>query len=165
MKQRKSSLTILFLLTLLWSATLGWGMALAVEYPTTVAQIPNNYQLGQELYLKNCSSCHVAIPPEVLPTETWRKLLQKPQEHYGKKLLPLKGLDLQLTWNYLSTFSRPLRTNEPMPTYVGQSRYFKILHPRVEFPEPLTNQSCYGCHPGAQKFDYRSVSPQWENAP
>ncbi|MGL5805822.1 MAG: cytochrome C, partial [Xenococcaceae cyanobacterium] len=43
----------------------------------------NNIQLGQELYLQNCSSCHIPIAAEVLPTDTWRALLSNPQKHYG----------------------------------------------------------------------------------
>jgi hypothetical protein len=70
-----------------------------------------------------------------------------------------------LIWDYVKTFSRPLSTDEPKPFYVGQSRYFKALHPRVTFTEPITNKNCIVCHPGVKDFDFRSLTPEWENSP
>jgi mono/diheme cytochrome c family protein len=50
----------------------------AIEDNGTVDRIPDRYQLGQQLYLENCATCHIGLPPQVLPTETWRRLLQDP---------------------------------------------------------------------------------------
>ncbi len=183
-KQPQRSPLVLLLLIVLWSVALGWGMALAIDPLGDVSNpkskialhssddslnlksvdpVPSNLQIGQELYLENCSSCHIPIPPAVLPTETWRKLLQEPQQHYGKKLPPLVRISQLLIWEYVKTFSRTLDQDEPMPIYMEQSRYFKALHPQVELPNPLTHRSCIICHPGAKKFDYRSLTPEWEN--
>jgi Dihaem cytochrome c len=88
-KRGSRSLLILILL-LLWSLCLGWGLAQAVEPAKpgvvgTVDVVSDRYKFGQELYLENCATCHIAIPPAVLPTETWRDLLQD-SEHYGVEL-------------------------------------------------------------------------------
>ncbi len=42
-------------------------------------------------------SCHIAIPPTVLPTQTWRNLLEDPQ-HYGATLKPLVDPPRILVW-------------------------------------------------------------------
>lgn len=162
---RATRRTLFFWLTFFASLVLGWNAAVAIEYSQSVDPVADSYQIGREIYLKNCSGCHAAIPPEVLPTDTWRKLLQNPQKHYGKKLPELISFDARLIWNYLKDFSRPLAQDEPVPMYAYQSRYFKALHPRVELPNPPTELSCQSCHPGAQKFDYRTLAPEWENSP
>lgn len=131
----------------------------------TVDAVPARFQLGKELYLENCASCHIALPPEVMPSETWRRLLLEPQEHYGQKLEPMIGPSLRVTWNYLSTFSRPSLEKEAIPYRVAESRFFKALHPRVKFPQPVKIGSCVTCHPGVSQFNYRTLTPEWEDSP
>jgi hypothetical protein len=118
-------------------------------------QTVSNIELGQDIYLKNCSSCHIPIAAEVLPIETWRALLSNPQQHYGQSLPKMVGLTQYLMWQYLSANSRSLLKDEPLPMYVANSRYFKALHPQVELPKPANIQTCTSCHPNASKLDYR----------
>lgn len=178
-KRSRRSVAVLILLLLVWSICLGWGLALitnATVTPNSIAQsspakigtldpVPARYQLGQELYLENCGSCHVALPPEVMPTETWRRLLQEPDQHYGQQLQPLIGPSVVLMWNYLQTYSRPFAEGEPIPYRVSESRFFKALHPQVDLPQSVKPGSCVSCHPGVAQFDYRSLTAEWENSP
>jgi mono/diheme cytochrome c family protein len=167
------------LLPLFCSGLLGWGLAqLALSQilpaqpppsgpsftPTeTVDVVPERYQLGQQLYLENCAGCHVGLPPAVLPSQTWAGLLQEPQ-HYGATIKPLVEPQLKIAWKYVSTYSRPIDKNEPVPYQVRKSRYFKALHPKVNFTTPPSVNSCITCHPAAAQFNYRRLSPEWENA-
>jgi mono/diheme cytochrome c family protein len=187
--RRRSPLVLLFLL-LVWSILLGWGISLAVQPPqpisansqSQIAEVQNSqlktqdaigtvdpvtkrHQLGQELYLANCSSCHIALSPAVLPTSSWQKLLEELNQHYGKQLPPIVSFDLIAIWEYLKAYSRPLIANEKTPYRVSASRYFKALHPRVELPRPTTMNSCITCHPGATKYNFRQLTPEWENSP
>jgi hypothetical protein len=132
----------------------------------TVDPVTQKYQLGQELYLQNCSTCHIAIPPGVLPTEAWAKLLQQ-EEHYGTKVTPLTRPSILLVWQYLQHFSRRLtqREGESVPDRLQFSRYFKALHPNVKFTQPIEIGGCVTCHPGAAKFNFRTLTPEWENSP
>jgi hypothetical protein len=135
------------------------------EETGTVDPVAPRYQLGKELYLENCASCHVPLPPEVLPSETWRRLLLEPQQHFGQQLKPLIGPSLILLWDYLRTYSRPEEAKKPLPYRISESPYFKALHPRVKVPQPVKPASCVICHPGASQFNYRRLSPEWENSP
>lgn len=178
----------MLLLILVWSICLGWGVTLALEAPTkpltvetpakpnfvaqatpeetgTVDPVAPRYQLGKELYLENCATCHVPLPPEVLPSETWRRLLLEPQQHYGQQLKPLIGPSLITMWNYLLAYSRPEEPKKPLPYRISESLYFKALHPRVKFPQPVKPANCITCHPGASEYNYRRLSPEWENSP
>lgn len=192
---KKRSPWVLLLLLLLWSICLGCGLGLAMDVKNnpslppftqagteevsplpkgdevafaalggTVDPVPSRYQLGQQLYLENCSTCHIALPPAVLPSETWRNLIQD-EEHYGKKLQPLIGPSILIMWEYLRTFSRSPEPTEKLPYRVSESRYFKALHPRVKLPRNIKITSCVTCHPSAAQFNFRELSPEWENSP
>lgn len=179
---RQRSLLLLLLLLLLWSVILGVGLAQArmPDPSQTIAQVPiaqvtpdpaglvdpvaAEHQLGQELYLENCATCHVGLPPATMPTESWREILTKPY-HYGAEITPLTQPSLQIEWNYVSFYSRPLREDEAVPFRLRSSRYFKVLHPKVDFSETVTVRSCVTCHPAAAQFNYRSLTPEWESTP
>jgi hypothetical protein len=159
----------LLMIIVAWSLAMGWLITLtnSVQGATppasigTVDVIPEKFQLGQELYLENCSTCHIAIPPAVLPSQTWLNILQDPQ-HYGATLKPLIDPPRILVWKYLLTFSRDLLQDEQTPYRVKDSRYFKALHPGVKLPRPVQIGSCISCHPGANNYDFRSLSKEWE---
>ena len=124
-------------------------------------ELPPRYQLGLELYVKNCSSCHLAIPVEVFPAETWRETLLQTY-HYGKQVeIPLSTEKL-LIWQYVRDFSRSLTEKEPTPYYFADSRYFRALHPKVTLPKPLNTLSCQQCHPGADVGNFRKLTAEWD---
>ncbi len=160
---------------------MGWGLAQARELPlserpnTTITTpatqtiaslepLPSPLDVGRQYYLDSCASCHMALPPMVLPTETWRQLLLEPQ-HYGVTLDLPRGPALRVMWSYLSNGSRAQREDETVPFRVAQSRFFRALHPRVKFATPPNVTGCASCHIGAKEFDYQSLSPEWRNAP
>ncbi len=192
---RQRSIWVLLVLLLLWSLCLGIGLAQAIEplkppaipfqerdstaqlaAPSdakpatttpaigTVDVVPERYKLGQQLYLENCATCHLGLPPAVMPTQTWRSLLQD-ANHYGVTIKPLGNPEVQIVWKYLRDYSRPLGAEEPVPYRVYQSSTFKLLHPRVKFPERASLITCISCHPGAGTYDFRSLSAEWQNAP
>ncbi|WP_026795526.1 MULTISPECIES: hypothetical protein [Planktothrix] len=178
-KGRSPSWVLIFIVGL-WSIGIALGITqtpplapsvvLAENAPSpnqigSVDSIQPGYELGHELYLNTCSSCHIAIPPQVFPTQTWQQVIQDP-EHYGATLQPLEGPSLLLMWKYLQTYSRPIALkDETIPYRFNRSRYFKALHPRVDLSQPLTVNSCISCHPGASQFDFRSLTPELQNSP
>ncbi|MBE9006913.1 cytochrome C [Fortiea sp. LEGE XX443] len=167
---KRQSFGVLLVL-LAWSLVIGWLFASATSVYSatpsaevgTVDVIPAQYELGQELYIENCAKCHLAIPPAVLPSQTWKNLLEDSQ-HYGVQLKPLVDPPRILVWRYLSTFSRLQREDEETPYRVNKSRYFKALHPKVDLPRPLQINSCVSCHPGAGEYNFRRLASEWENS-
>jgi hypothetical protein len=125
----------------------------------TVDPVPAKLELNQTRYLENCATCHIALPPAVLPNQTWQLLLQDP-EHYGVTLPLISRTDKQLIWAYLSQFSRPLREDEDTPFRLTQSRHFKALHPQVKLPRPVTIETCATCHPKANVFNFRELATE-----
>lgn len=131
------------------------------DFPRTVDYVSERYQLGQRLYLENCATCHIGIPPQTLPSEAWRNLIQD-SSHYGVEISPLNDPSLGLVWSYLRGFSRQKSNAEDrVPYRLSRSRYFKALHPDVPFPNGVSLESCATCHRAAQQFSFRP----WENEP
>lgn len=164
---------------------LGWGLARSLTLdgaiaaplpPAPPAQLPPadpngnvdvllpRLAVGEDLYRNTCGTCHVALPPAVLPSPTWRELIQSP-EHYGVTITPESGPNLVLLWAYLSEYSRVLPDAETVPYRLARSRYFRALHPRVDLPQPLRLDSCQTCHPRAPFYNFRTLAPEWEDAP
>lgn len=146
---------VIFTAILLWSGGLGWGLAHAqldaIAQPTSqqfiqpVDPIPGQYQAGAEIYTQQCGSCHVALPPQVLPSQVWRDIITSSQ-HYGQQIQLPDSLRQQAMWEYLRTFSRLYEDNEPLAYRVSRSRFFKALHPGIEFETPVQVGSCVNCH-------------------
>ena len=128
----------------------------------TVDPVSDRDRLGQELYLDSCRSCHIGIPPAVMPTQTWQALLQDPQ-HYGVTIEIPQGPEKRIMWNYLKNASRPVANKEErVPYRISESRYFKALHPKVTMATKPTLTTCITCHPSAQAFNFRKLSAEVE---
>jgi len=162
---------LLLLLIFLWSTSCIWFMA-KISTATTISQInselisnvdvvPQRHRLGLSLYLENCSTCHVAVPPQVIPTESWQIILRDSQ-HYGVQLPLLMDPPRQLVWNYLQVSSRrKSQKDEIIPYKIARSRYFQALHPGVKLPQKLNIKGCISCHPKVENFDFRTLNSEW----
>jgi len=157
--KNKKSKYLVFIAAIFCSLVIGWQVS-----AWSLEPIPENLSIGRDTYLESCSNCHIAIPPELMPTETWRKILEKPQNHYGISL-NLISLTQVLIWNYLKNYSRPLSPGERPADIVDESRYFRALHPNVDLPKVVTLKTCISCHPSANTFDFRTLSKEWNDTP
>ncbi|MEO1619584.1 MAG: diheme cytochrome C [Cyanobacteria bacterium J06632_3] len=125
-----------------------------------VDPIAPQFEVGYQMYLESCATCHVALPPAVLPADTWQALLTD-TAHYGLILPELPPFNQQLVLNYLLTYSRRHRPGNALPYRLKDSRYFDALHPNVDLPQPLNLRSCVSCHQGAsaQNYSATGISP------
>lgn len=128
--------------------------------PGGVDLVPPELQLSEQTYLQYCATCHVGVPPQVLPSQTWKTLLTDSQ-HYGMPLPPIPRTDQSVIVNYIAAYAYPYKDEETVPFRVGRSRFFRILHPQVQFNQPVTLAGCISCHPGAKQFNYRRLSSEW----
>lgn len=173
-------------LLLIWGILIGFGLAIALQPAPVIAQgvkaldpVPPEFALRQQVYVERCGSCHVAIPPALLPRERWEELLQRPEQHFGVNLRQsqsniraLSNIDIRLMWDYIRATSRNAQDRETLPTQVSGSRFFRALHPKVaescrtlagvNCPDRITVQTCGICHPQASDYDYRTLAPGWE---
>lgn len=152
-KKKQGAIALILVLTVAFCSILGGGASLAMK-TKSVDKAVGNFVIGKDLYLENCSSCHIPIPPAVLPSETWQHILENPGNHYGTKIEGIVRFTQVLMWQYLQQYSRPLLKDETRPKIIAQSRYFFALHPDVEFSSPVTHNTCVECHSRASGFDY-----------
>ncbi|MEL7359013.1 MAG: diheme cytochrome C [Cyanobacteria bacterium J06648_10] len=150
------------------SIALGINLANAIEpstptEPTSssspygmVDPIDTRYEAGYRTYLNNCATCHVALPPAVLPIPTWQTLITD-TAHYGISLPQMLPFDQQLTINYLQAYSRQHQSRGPVPYRLKDSAYFQALHPNVAFAQPVNIRSCTSCHIAAPQQDYTQI--------
>ncbi len=181
-RRRRSIWSLVFLLSL-WSSLLGWGLSqlqvstagettVLTQAPASPSQteiggvdpVPPQLQRGEQLYRQRCGTCHIALPPQILPSQTWQNLLPE-TNHYGVVLPEFKDPELTETWKYLRFFSRAKKEDglRPLPYRIQRSDFFKILHPDVDFSEPVNPESCIRCHPGVADLNFRQLSPEWQN--
>jgi hypothetical protein len=145
-QRMKRQLLIVMLVIFAWSVAIGFILGLATTSvhttnPTpsvgTLEVVPAQYQLGQELYIENCSTCHIALPPAVFPTQTWKNLVEDSQ-HYGAQIQPLVHPQRILVWKYISTFSRVQLQDEEIPYRLNRS-----LDPFISKPYILVSNYQY----------------------
>lgn len=133
-------------------------MESAAQTQTTygmVDPVSEKHAVGYEIYVERCATCHVALPPALLPLEAWETIVTD-SAHYGVSLPSIPPFDQQIMVNYLQTYSRSYRGRGPTAYRLTDSDFFAALHPNVLLPEPLNLRSCTSCHVGADKQDYIS---------
>lgn len=129
----------------------------AIANTPTTDVIPKRYEQSLQIYFANCSTCHIAIPAELLPQQTWQRLLENPSQHYGARLPDIPGIEITLMWRYLGAFAKTSAIEDRIPFLLRDSRFFRALHPRVRFPEPPKVTTCISCHPSAAEFNFRRL--------
>lgn len=148
------------------AVALSFALSLAIETPVRatspygmVDPVAENQAVGYAIYIERCATCHVALPPAVLPLEAWRTIVTD-RAHYGVTLPDIPPFDQQLMVNYLQTYARSYESRKPTPFRLSDSDYFFALHPNVTLPKPLNLRSCVGCHQGAAEQDYSGAVAQ-----
>ncbi len=153
----------LALALVLWSSLGGGALAQLTGPPPGLGDsgldaVPDRLQVGQQLYLENCATCHLGIPVALLPLESWRYILQD-ASHYGTRINPPQGPSQRSIWQYMQAFARGKSNREERTPYrLKDSQYFKALHPKVTLPRPLALDSCITCHPGIPQGNWRQLN-------
>ena len=129
------------------------------------------------VYMEECGSCHMAYPPGLLPSNSWRRIMTELADHFGDNA----ELDEQ-TAQQISDFmtsnaadkSRYRRSQQLMasinpstgqaPMRITENPYFK--HEHDEVPDRVIKQSgatslshCNACHQRAEEgsFNEREI--------
>jgi mono/diheme cytochrome c family protein len=118
---------------------------------------------GGQAYLKECSACHMAYPPQFLPARSWRALSEGLADHFGEDA-SLDPAQTQRVTAYLvanaadSPSGNPgvLRGLAPGETPIRitdmpfwRNRHHRLLRPGVgEGPGLRTAANCASCHNG-----------------
>lgn len=134
------------------------------------------------LYKAECSGCHIAYPPSLLPAASWRAMMGSLQDHFGENT-ELDAATANQIMTFLDRQAAARGTGEygerawratvgRAPTLrITETDYFQGQHHEIPEkmvagnPEVGSFSRCEACHAGAEQgnFDEHSVRiPRYE---
>jgi len=116
------------------------------------------------IYADECSACHIAYPPSLLPAKNWGTLMSQLDDHFGEDAsLNQAAVDEITTWLFAnaadSVDTKPAhvfsRTNPTYPVAITETPFWKNTHrtiPDDVFARPpiYDNGNCIACHSDAE---------------
>lgn len=109
-------------------------------------------------YEQECSSCHVAYPPGLLPAASWKRLMGGLPQHFGTDA-SLDPATLQAISVWLEANASRRITEPPPQDRITRSAWFERKHDEVPAdawrrPAVRSAANCTACHAGAAEGDY-----------
>lgn len=133
----------------------------------TVAPAPLSPEAAA--YQTECSSCHLAYPPELLPARSWTRLMGGLDDHFGQNAeLDAAARESMTRWlernaaehSPRSMARRVLRDSEgKTPLRISELRFIQREHDEVNplvWRRPAVGSvaNCAACHRGAEKGSF-----------
>jgi len=127
--------------------------------------------IADPAYVKECGTCHMPYPPELLPARSWTKVMASLQDHFGDSA-QLDAATQQRIRDYLIAHAADTAQNEhafavmrslrasDTPMRITGTPYIAGLHAAVldplwgGNPRPKTLAECGVCHLRAQIGDF-----------
>jgi Dihaem cytochrome c len=141
------------------------GMALSGDRSSGPAAV------GNDLYARECGSCHFAYQPGLLPTASWEKIMATLSDHFGDNA-ELASEDASAIRDYLvknaadrsasgrsEKIIRSLRGLEA-PIRISEVPYIRRKHDEIPSrliggnPKVKSLSNCNACHTGADRGSY-----------
>lgn len=136
------------------------------DAPVSESLVPSD---AGSLYIEQCAACHFAYQPELLPSGSWRKILENLDDHFGEAL-PLEPETADEILVYLESgaadHSSTKRARKIMDSLGGniplrvtevpylRHKHRKITNDVLQRPSIGSLSNCIACHPGAVKGEY-----------
>jgi hypothetical protein len=120
------------------------------------------FQPGQAnvKWQQECSSCHIAYAPGLLPAESWRRVMTGLDKHFGTdaSLAPAESGEITdfLVRNGTNRWSgpaSPLRITET-PGFLREHRGDEVPAGAFKRASVKSAANCQACHSGAAKGDF-----------
>lgn len=109
---------------------------------------------------QECSSCHIAYAPGLLPAESWRKLMSGLDKHFGSDA-SLDAQDSKEITTFLVDNASNRWTAKTAPLRITESAWFKSKHDSHEInpavwknPKVKSAANCQACHTTAERGDF-----------
>ena len=139
------------------AATLGLA-ALAAAHADGGSRWPRD---TPPAYAQECGSCHVALPPAMLPARSWQRIMAGLDKHYGTDASLDAATARQLgDWLQTHAGSGKRVREEPPQDRITRSAWFERKHRKIDpaawqLPSVKTAVNCAACHVGAEqgRFD------------
>lgn len=107
---------------------------------------------------QECSACHIAYAPGLLPAASWRKLMSGLDKHFGDDASLTAQENREITAFLVNNASNRWSANTA-PLRISETQWFKSKH--REFPSEVWKRAsvksaanCQACHIEAAKADF-----------
>jgi hypothetical protein len=121
------------------------------------------YPVDNPAYQAECASCHIAYPPQLLPADSWRRLMAGLARHFGADA-SLDAKALAEIGAYLDhNASRRVQVPPAAESRISATAWFGREHRKVpaavwNSPGVKSASNCAGCHVQAEKGDFSERS-------
>lgn len=114
-------------------------------------------------YQQECSSCHLAYPPRMLPAASWQRLMDNLPRHFGTdaSLDAATVSQISLWLQGQATIDAKARRNATPPPEdrITRSAWFLHEHDEVaaatwQRPSVKSRSNCAACHSRAEQGDF-----------
>jgi hypothetical protein len=110
-----------------------------------------------EEWRMECTTCHMAYPPRMLPAASWRKMMTNLDKHFGSDA-SLDDLEVRKITRYLEA-NAAKNWRGAVPDRISETPHFKREHRRIaadviQRPAIRSLGNCVACHAGAEKGDF-----------
>ena len=95
-----------------------------------------------------CGSCHIAYPPQLLPAQSWQRLMAALDRHFGTDA----SLDPAITAEISLFLEQHAGRGSADTLRISETRWFVREHREVS---PKNAASCESCHTTAAQGDFR----------
>lgn len=109
---------------------------------------------------QECSSCHIAYAPGLLPAESWRKIMSGLDKHFGEDASLSAPENKEITVFLVNNASNRWSA-KTAPLRITESVWFKTKHNNREIPPDTWKRpsvkspaNCRACHAEAAKADF-----------
>lgn len=112
------------------------------------------------MFQQECSSCHIAYAPGLLPAESWRKIMAGLNKHFGSDA----SLDIQDSKEITDFLVRNASNRwsaSTAPLRITESSWFMSKHDSHEIspavwksPQVKSPANCAACHRAADRGDF-----------
>ena len=107
-----------------------------------------------------CSACHIAYPPKLLPASSWKAMMGTLDKHFGADA----SFDSAATTEILAFLERNASNRKPEPSAkpqlrITETRWFRGEHDEVPIrlwkdPRVKSASNCAACHTQAENGDF-----------
>ena len=111
-------------------------------------------------FQQECSSCHIAYAPGLLPAESWRKMMVGLDKHFGSDA-SLDAQDSKEITAFLVNNASNRWSAPTAPLRITESAWFKPKHDDHEIspsvwknPKVKSPANCAACHPQADRGNF-----------
>lgn len=127
-----------------------------------------NMASANPVWLKECGGCHVAYPPGMLPSSSWKKMMASLDKHFGSDASLTAEEQRQVT-DYLLRNGGDGRVSTSGPR-ITETDWFIRKHDEVRAnvwkrASIKSPANCQACHPAADKGDYSEHGPNGVRIP